>query len=101
MQSKPACDEIAATQLSTHSLRPASRRIPEQFGRYRILDVLGGGMGTCIPPTTAARTPRRAESPFAGDDVSSRGSSGKIAAGFNERHLCPVYDVGEIEGVPS
>ncbi len=23
----------------------------------------------------------------------------KIAAGFNQRHLCPVYDVGEIEGV--
>jgi serine/threonine protein kinase len=81
-------------------------RIPEQFGRYRILKPLGsGGMGTVylakdeqLDRRVALKVPHfRAED---GKEVLARFlQEARAAAALDHANLCPVLDFGEIEGV--
>jgi hypothetical protein len=85
---------------------PAASELPESFGRYRIVRVLGrGGMGTVylahdtqLDRPVALKVPRfadRADPPL----LQRFYREARIAATFTHPSLCPVYDVGEIDGV--
>ncbi len=79
---------------------------PEVFGRYRIKGVLGqGGMGrvylafdTVLERDVALKVPHASE---VADPVALKRfyREARVAAGFTHPHLCPVYDVGAIDGV--
>jgi serine/threonine protein kinase len=81
-------------------------RLPAPFGRYRLLKVLGqGGMGTVylagdpqLDRLVALKVPRFA----ADDDPEARGRffrEARAAATLRHAHICPVYDVGVVDGV--
>jgi WD40 repeat protein/serine/threonine protein kinase len=81
--------------------------LPEQFGRYRILKSLGtGGMGsvylahdTRLDRRVALKVPRF----IPGSDPENLkrfAREAKAAATINHPHLCPLFDVGEIDGTP-
>lgn len=80
--------------------------LPETFGRYRVLRRLGrGGMGTVylahdtqLDRAVALKVPR-----LGTDDSGLRARferEARAAAALDHPHLCPVFDVGEIGGVP-
>ncbi len=80
--------------------------LPKEFGRYRVLKALGeGGMGsvflahdTELDRRVAIKTPK-----FAGGKdlqfIERFYREARAAARLQNRHICPVYDVGEIDGV--
>jgi len=84
----------------------ASWDLPKEFGRYRILKRLGeGGMGSVflahdteldrhvaikVPKFAGAEDPRLVERFY---------REARAAAKLQNRHICSVYDVGEIDGV--
>jgi predicted Ser/Thr protein kinase len=81
--------------------------LPQQFGRYRIVRPLGqGGMGavylahdTKLERAVALKVPHFAASD--GPEVLERFyREAKAAATLTHPNLCPVHDVGEIDGVP-
>ncbi|MDB5309286.1 MAG: prkC 29 [Gemmataceae bacterium] len=90
---------------------PASRsrgvdKIPRAFGRYRIQDCLGkGGMGavfrahdTQLDRLVALKIPF-----LDGDDTDMRQRfyrEARAAATLQHANICPVFDVGEQDGVP-
>jgi serine/threonine protein kinase len=88
---------------------PPDDPLPEQIGRYRILERLGtGGMGTVykahdpqLERVVALKLPR-----FDGPqrDRASRVQrfqrEARAAAQVWHPHVCPIYDVGEHEGQP-
>src|SRR3954465_2273239 len=80
-------------------------RMPETFGRYRILRKLGeGGMGavylahdTELDRQVALKVPR-----FGDDDPDGRERfqrEARAAATLSHPNLCPVHDVGRVGGV--
>jgi WD40 repeat protein len=82
-------------------------RLPEVFGRYRIVRPLGrGGMGSVylahdpqLERLVALKVPRFAleDSP----EVLARFQrEARAAAALRHPHVCPVYDVGQVDGVP-
>ena len=88
--------------------RPPGGRaeLPEQFGRYRILKRLGrGGMGavylahdTQLDRQVALKVPHF--TPEDGPEVLERFyREARAAATFDHPNLCPVYDVGQVDGV--
>jgi WD40 repeat protein/predicted Ser/Thr protein kinase len=98
-------ESLAATE--THRPRAGSATpLPESFGRYRIIKALGkGGMGAVylahdnqLDRQVALKVPH-----FAADDgpeVRERFlREARAAATLDHPHLCPVYDVGEHDGV--
>ena len=85
----------------------AKRSIPAQFGRYRIKKAIGqGGMGavylafdTQLDREVALKVPHFG--PQDGASVLERFyREAKAAATFDHPNLCPIYDVGEIDGIP-
>jgi formylglycine-generating enzyme required for sulfatase activity len=79
--------------------------LPAQFGRYRLVRQLGaGGMGTVylaedtvLGRRVALKVPHFAD---AGPEVIERFyREARVAAGIEHPHLCPVYDVGQVDGV--
>src|SRR5439155_16909569 len=85
---------------------PAHLQLPEQIGRYRILQKLGeGGMGavylaedTQLERKVAIKVPYLSEED--GPSVLERfRREAQIAAGIQHPNLCPVHDVGERDGV--
>ncbi len=81
--------------------------LPEQFGRYRILDELGhGAMGavylahdTELDRDIALKVPHF--QPSDGPEIRQRFlSEARAAATIHHPNICPVFDVGEINGVP-
>ena len=89
-------------------LPPAAGRpdtLPEQFGRYRIIRTLGrGGMGavylahdTQLDRQVALKVPHF--TPTEGADAIERFyREARAAATLDHPNLCPVYDVGQIDG---
>lgn len=80
--------------------------LPEQFGRYRILRKLGaGGMGTVylahdsqLERDVALKVPHFG--PEDGSNVIERFKrEARLAAGYQHSNVCPVYDVGCVDGV--
>jgi hypothetical protein len=86
---------------------PPAAALPEQFGRYRIVRVLGeGGMGTVflahdteLDREVALKVPR-----FAPEDGSTAVErflrSARAAATLAHPNLCPVYEAGQFQGIP-
>jgi len=86
-----------------------ARPLPETFGRYRILRPLGeGGMGavylardTQLDRLVALKVPR-----LGGDDQPAPGDlerffrEARAAAALLHPNLCPIFDVGEVDGTP-
>jgi serine/threonine protein kinase len=80
--------------------------LPPVFGRYRIVRQVGqGGMGavflaqdTQLQRQVALKVPRFAKGASKGA-LQRFYREARIAASFQHPNLCPVYDVGEIDGV--
>src|SRR5262249_36637413 len=81
--------------------------LPERFGQYRILKLLGkGGMGAVylardenLHREVALKVPR------IDDDDTLQAlerfkQEARAAAAFRHPNICPVYEVGEIDGSP-
>jgi hypothetical protein len=94
------------TEVADGAGSSAARALPEAFGRYRILKLLGrGGMGAVylahdsqLDRPVALKVPR-----FDSNDKSVRDRflrEARIAATFHHPSLCPIYDVGAHEGIP-
>jgi hypothetical protein len=85
---------------------PAARGLPEVFGRYRVRQQLGqGGMATVylahdtrLDRPVALKVPRfgEAEDPAV---IERFRREARIAATLRHPNLCPVYDLGQIDGV--
>lgn len=80
---------------------------PTSFGRYRIVKLLGrGGMGsvylaqdTQLDRPVALKIPRM-EADRHGRMMARFEREAKAVALLNHPHICPVFDVGEIDGQP-
>ena len=87
--------------------RKVSDQLPREFGRYRIIERLGeGGMGsvylahdTQLDRQVALKVPhfRPEEGP---EMVERFYREARAAAALEHPNLCPVHDVGEIDGIP-
>ncbi len=89
-----------------HALAPPEP-LPEVFGHYRILKVLGkGGMGAVyLAHDTKLDRPVALKVPyFSPDDepevLERFRREAQAAATLSHPHLCPVYEYGEIDGRP-
>ena len=85
---------------------PRGPVLPERFGRYRILRQIGiGGMATVhlahdteLDRQVALKVPHR--DPRYGDEVLERFyREARAAATLHHPNICPVYDVGKIDGI--
>jgi serine/threonine protein kinase len=86
-----------------------SRALPEQIGRYRVLErIAAGGMGAVykaydpeLDRVVAIKVPKfdgRADMQTAVKQRFLR--EGRAAAQIRHAHVCPIYDVGEHDGIP-
>jgi WD40 repeat protein/tRNA A-37 threonylcarbamoyl transferase component Bud32 len=89
-----------------HAPTPAPVRLPEQFGRYRIIRQLGrGGMGsvflahdTELDRRVALKVPHiRADDAGAAERFSREA---RAAATIDHPNVCRIYDVGRIDDTP-
>jgi hypothetical protein len=85
---------------------PAGEKLPREFGRYQLLEVLGrGGMGAVylahdpvLDRRVALKIPRFDAA--AGPDAVERfRREARAAAAVRHPNICPVYDVGRVDGV--
>ncbi len=84
---------------------PLLPNLPAEFGRYRVLKLLGrGGMGTVylaedveLGRQVALKLPRF-DQDVSREVVDRFRREAQIAATFHHPNLCPVYDFGEFEG---
>jgi serine/threonine protein kinase len=85
---------------------PGTAVLPEQFGRYRIMKPLGrGGMGAVylahdlkLNRQVALKVP--SFGPSDGPQAIQRFErEARAAATLDHPNLCPVYDVGEVDGI--
>jgi serine/threonine protein kinase len=108
MQDSQAFDqtEVAASMATPAEIRKVPA-VPERFGRYRIVKTLGsGGMArvylahdTQLDRQVALKIPHFAAE--SGPEVLERFyREGRAAATLSHPNLCPVYDLGEVSGVP-
>ncbi len=86
--------------------KPVSLGIPEQFGRYRILKQLGAGaMGEVyLAEDTELHRKIALKIPLFNDPDNAElierfYREARTAATLRHANICPVYDVGEIEGI--
>lgn len=84
----------------------ADVELPEAFGRYRIISKIGrGGMGAVYLAHDSQLDRRVAlKVPHFDDDPGGRARArfrreARIAATFSHPNLCPIFDVGEHDGV--
>jgi hypothetical protein len=95
-------DSGADTRLSPSDDFPDPSVLSGSFGRYRIIRLLGqGGMARVyLAHDDQLDRPVALKVPYFGARLVPRFyREARIAATFNHPHLCPVYDVGEIDGV--
>src|SRR4051794_21785628 len=85
--------------------------LPESFGRYLILRPLGAGsMGsvhlarnTRLDRLVALKVPKLGEQPGEAADrelMERFFREARAAATLHHPSICPVYDVGEVDGIP-
>ena len=95
----------AETSLKLASSDGDQPDIPEEFGRYRIIRTLGkGAMGTVyeaydtqLDRNVALKIPRF-EAADREEMVQRFRREARAAAGLRHPNICPVFDVGEIDG---
>ncbi len=107
-RSSPAAQETHVTAGSvrrTFGPDGPGADVPEQFGRYRILKKLGaGGMGAVYLARDTHRDREVARKlplsrPADGSEELERFyREARAAAALKHPNICPVYDVGEIDG---
>jgi serine/threonine protein kinase/WD40 repeat protein len=101
----PPAAEDAAVGLTVPRGRSVDK-IPRKFGRYRIIDCLGrGGMGAVFrAEDTQLHRTVALKVPFLGDDdadtIQRFYREARSAATLQHAHICPVFDVGEWNGIP-
>src|SRR5688572_29535600 len=96
---------VDAAAIGLHA--PQDRaKIPRKFGRYRIQDCLGrGGMGAVFRAhDTQLQRAVALKVPFLSDeDGGTRDRfyrEARAAAALHHANICPVFDVGELHGIP-
>jgi serine/threonine protein kinase len=98
---------VASTQSGRAHPSWVPQVVPERFGRYRLVGKLGGGgMGTVylaedteLVRKVALKVPNSAT--VGSSELRERFKrEARAAAALSHPNLCPVYDVGEIEGIP-
>ena len=97
--------ELGSTPAGAEA-HPAPRELPKQFGRYRIQSRLGfGGMGsvflardTQLDRDVALKVPRLTADPT-GTLVERFNREARAAATLNHPNICPIFDVGQVDGV--
>src|SRR5690348_7691197 len=102
---KPASED--ATLPPTGPARATPRNLPERFGRYRVERMLGeGGMGAVylahdgqLDRSVALKVPFL-DGPDAGAARARFLQEARSAAALHHPNVCPVHDLGEIDGVP-
>ena len=109
MDTPPNPIELSAPNPSTspqpHTGPAGGRALPERFGRYRIERKLGeGGMGAVyLARDTALERPvalKVAREVHSSAEFSQRFRREAVAAAsIDHPNLCPIYDVGEVDGV--
>lgn len=100
------------TSAQADSARPGSTAPskiasgPIEFGRYRLLKLLGQGAMGAVYLAHDARLDRRVAIKFPKLDIGDPADSlarfereARAAAAVGHPNICPIYDVGEIEGV--
>jgi hypothetical protein len=105
--SEPPTRTHSTPHHGTETPPPSSLSVPRPFGRYRLLKVLGhGGMGTVylaedsqLGRQVALKVPRLERDGGTGELVQRFYREARIAATFHHPNLCPVYDVGQVDGV--
>jgi serine/threonine protein kinase len=90
---------------TSYTQGPRSDAVPEQFGRYRIIRRLGqGGMGSVYlaEDTQLQRQVALKVPDFGSHDYPEARrrflTEARTAATLDHPYICPVYDVGEIDG---
>jgi hypothetical protein len=104
---RPGGETTAPYPGAAEAIRPPAPALPAGFGRYLLLRILGkGGMGavylahdTQLDRQVALKVPSFGP----GDDPALRERflrEARAAATLSHPNICPVYDVGEVDGVP-
>jgi serine/threonine protein kinase len=103
-------EDTSPTQRDVFERPTAPKRnadkIPRQFGRYKIMDCLGrGGMGAVFrAQDTQLDREVALKVPFLGDDEEDTRQrfyrEARAAATLHQANICPVFDVGEFQGIP-
>src|SRR5271166_3362568 len=80
--------------------------LPEQFGRYRILRQLGTGTTGMVYVAEDTRLGRQValkvphNNPDRGPELLQRfAREARLAATLDHPNICPVHDVGQIDGI--
>jgi serine/threonine protein kinase len=92
-------------EANTFTESETDERLPAEFGRYRLEKILGrGGMGTVflahdkeLRRRVALKIPKFLENPPPNLLARFRREA-QLAAGLSHPNICPVYDVGQVEG---
>jgi len=98
-------DTAPPTSQPERPPRTSGGGLEGQFGRYRIIRALGrGGMGAVylaedsqLKRQVAIKTPRFDDDP-SGEMLSRFYREAHLAATLRHANICPVYDVGQIDG---
>jgi formylglycine-generating enzyme required for sulfatase activity/serine/threonine protein kinase len=97
--------ETLAPQTEKRGAAKAQGGLFGQFGRYQIIRPLGkGAMGTVylaedtqLERSVAIKTPHFTESPTE-ESLERFYREARVAATLRQPHICPVFDVGQIDG---
>lgn len=101
-------EAVATSDVITRpeSPRRVLDKIPRVFGRYRIEETVGkGGMGAVFRAFDSQLDRHVAlKIPFLGDDDEETRQrfyrEARAAATLQHAYICPVFDVGEFQGIP-
>ncbi len=99
--------DVVTSRIADSDSPSASLPPPAQIGRFEVRDVLGeGAFGTVyrardphLEREVAIKLPHD-EALTLGDDRARFLREAKIAATLNHPHICPVFEVGELDGHP-
>src|SRR5207302_3551374 len=109
VQAGPDTANLCETPLSPVPRSVPKDPMPEQIGRYRILERIGaGGMGTVyraedlqLQRIVALKIPHFGGADECGELARQRFlREARAAAAIRHPNVCPIYDVGEHEGLP-
>ncbi|HEV7999610.1 MAG TPA: serine/threonine-protein kinase, partial [Planctomycetaceae bacterium] len=98
-------ETLAPQTVAMRNVESDAGGLSGQFGRYRIIRALGkGAMGTVylaedtqLERSVAIKTPHFTENPSA-ESLERFYREARVAATLRQPHICPVFDVGQIDG---